>query len=264
MKSKIIFSIYNELPEGEIPTYKSEQFRKYRYYLERCKRLYAHNCGATFQLFSYDGTNYQDMQFYKIQLLEELADVYDEVLYLDFDVVPNTSESLFESLNLNKLCILEEHATDRLSQELEFKMACYKTDHRYGINEYLEKAEEKKQELRDENDEMHRWSKVLNKRDMLLDDFMPSRNDIIHNTGIIAGSSECIKQLKFTERLDHMKEICRVPNNEVFMSYIIELDGIQTKNLGTDWHRIHDDINTDIEGAKMIHFISKDFGVYFD
>ena len=47
-------------------------------------------------------TTYNIVNFYKIHLLYKLAQEYDEVLYLDFDVVPMKSDNFFERWDLSK------------------------------------------------------------------------------------------------------------------------------------------------------------------
>ena len=47
-------------------------------------------------------TTYNIVNFYKIHLLYELAKQYDEVLYLDFDVVPMQDVDFFEHWDLTK------------------------------------------------------------------------------------------------------------------------------------------------------------------
>jgi len=55
-------------------------------------------------------TGYEVINFYKIHLLNELAKEYDEILYLDFDAIPLTNESFFESWDLSKgMCVLNQN-----------------------------------------------------------------------------------------------------------------------------------------------------------
>ena len=53
-------------------------------------------------------TSYNIVNFYKIHLLYELSKKYDDILYLDFDVVPTTNQSFFDVWDLSKgICVLE-------------------------------------------------------------------------------------------------------------------------------------------------------------
>ena len=55
-----------------------------------------------------------------------------------------------------------------------------------------------------------------------------------------------------------MKSIASFDNNEVFLTYLIEKNDIQINNL-EDWHRVYDDLDMNIENAKMLHVINKRF-----
>ena len=48
---------------------------------------------------------------YQNTLWEELGKNIDNVLYFDFDVVPNTTESFFEKFDMNKICVHAPNAT---------------------------------------------------------------------------------------------------------------------------------------------------------
>ena len=45
---------------------------------------------------------YEIVNFYKIYLLDKLAEEYDEILYLDFDAIPVTNDNFFEYWDLTK------------------------------------------------------------------------------------------------------------------------------------------------------------------
>ena len=47
-------------------------------------------------------TTYNIVNFYKLDLLYTFSQMYDEVLYLDFDVVPMTNENFFKVWDLEK------------------------------------------------------------------------------------------------------------------------------------------------------------------
>jgi hypothetical protein len=47
-------------------------------------------------------TGYEIVNFYKIYLLDKLAEEYDEILYLDFDAIPVTNDNFFEYWDLTK------------------------------------------------------------------------------------------------------------------------------------------------------------------
>ena len=107
-------------------------------------------------------------------------------------------------------------------------------------------------------------------------------NNKCYNTGVVVGNSEIIKQINFTEQLDDMiellgeakednafpDEICKhfTPNNEVFMSYLIERDNIPHVDLTMNWNFIMDDIGTRTvdEQGELIHWVTKEFEYAFE
>ena len=119
--NRLIFSLYVEVPdeqfvdnvETNLNTKKqmSDNYKK----LIDCKRHYANSIGVDFIMVEkykdyYDEmkskypflTTYNIINFYKIYLLYKFSAKYDEILYLDFDVVPNTKENFFEVWDLSK------------------------------------------------------------------------------------------------------------------------------------------------------------------
>ena len=72
------------------------------------KKRYADHCLADYKLFEDFGdfetfsemSVYDNIQYYKLHLLKELAKEYDEVLYLDFDVIPMQPINFFAAFDL--------------------------------------------------------------------------------------------------------------------------------------------------------------------
>ena len=125
--SRVVFSLYIDIPKdeldlfdsniikkGEVPTNHrtKDQFKIHYGDLIATKEIYANKIGADFKMFEYDAdwivyseklkekypylTAYNIVNFYKIHLLYELSKNYDEILYLDFDVVPMKYDNFFE------------------------------------------------------------------------------------------------------------------------------------------------------------------------
>ena len=106
---KLIYSIYIEVPDNEFVdnqktnlNTKKELKENYQKLVD-CKKQYADSIGADFVLVNkydeyYDEmkgkypflTTYNIINFYKIFLLYKFSSKYDQMLYLVFDVVPNT------------------------------------------------------------------------------------------------------------------------------------------------------------------------------
>ena len=137
---RIVYSIYVDVPAVEhfstTSKNKNDSIEKasqtinafqghYDKLLEN-KKDYAKKIGAAFKMYTYDEkyksfeknilkffpelTGYEVINFYKIHILCELADVYDEILYLDFDAVPLTNESFFDAWDLSKgICVLHNN-----------------------------------------------------------------------------------------------------------------------------------------------------------
>ena len=130
--SRVIYSLYIDIPDKELdlfdknilrpqglPTnyYNKKQFRNNYRKLLANKKWYADNT-ADFLMFEYGPmykkfelqikrvypfiTTYNIVNFFKLKLLYELAKEYEEILYLDFDVVCLSKDNFFDNWNLNK------------------------------------------------------------------------------------------------------------------------------------------------------------------
>ena len=124
---RVIYSLYVDVPAKEHYGQSKQRndtvakakitvnaFKKHYKKLVESKRKYAKAIGASFVMFENDKryetyernlrkdfpqlTGYEIVNFYKIHLLYELAKKYDEILYLDFDAVPLTTDSFFAAL----------------------------------------------------------------------------------------------------------------------------------------------------------------------
>jgi len=130
---RIIYSFYIDIPKNELDIFDKnilkkdqkptnyvtkDQFKLNYSKLLACKQWYANQINVPFKLFEYDTdfiiykeqmqskypflTTYNIVNFYKLHLLYKLANEYDEILYLDFDVVPMKSDNFFEAWDLSK------------------------------------------------------------------------------------------------------------------------------------------------------------------
>ena len=110
----IIYSIYiknDDTSLRPIHQFTKLQLAKHYQKLIDVKQKYAKHCNAEFRLYENDtywqkfkkkftGYQFDIINLYKIHLWEELGKTYDNVLYFDFDVVPNTIESFFEKFDM--------------------------------------------------------------------------------------------------------------------------------------------------------------------
>tara|TARA_B100000085_G_C18536591_1_gene510268 strand:- start:293 stop:1147 length:855 start_codon:yes stop_codon:yes gene_type:complete len=272
---RVIYSLYVDIPVEEhygnskIKFDTTEKasvtvnaFKKHFKKLLDTKRHYANRLGADFLMFEYDNkyktfetnykllfpqlTGYEIINFYKIHLLYELAKKYDEILYLDFDAVPLTDESFFETWDLSKgICV-------------------------YNNNDHVEKRSTASHGIRSPS------AKYYNCQAMLLDKGHHPENDVI-NTGIIGARREDIFKLDFfgdfENTIDLMTKL-RFDNsglypqnildmfrydNETIFSYKKEINNINIQWLDSKWHYFLDKQKFIPEETKIVHAICKDF-----
>jgi hypothetical protein len=226
------------------------------------KITYAEYCEADFVMFEYDDqyktfeqnflkdypdfTGYEIINFYKIHLLYELSKKYDEILYLDFDVIPFTNESFFNSWDLSKgICV-------------------------YSNNEHVIKNARVNHSIRSPS------AKYYNCHAMLLEHGLNPKNDVI-NTGIIGARKEDIQKLDFfggfKDTIDLMTQLRTdisglYPqniidmfryDNETIFSFKREVNNIEIQWLDDKWHYFLDKQKFIPKDTKLVHCICKDF-----
>ena len=226
--SRVVFSLYIDIPKDELDLFDSNiikkgemptnhrtknQFKIHYGDLIATKQIYANKIGADFKMFEYDAdwivysenlkekypylTAYNIVNFYKIHLLYELSKNYDEILYLDFDVVPMKYDNFFEHWDLTKgIAVLNNN--NRI----------------YPVEEITDTS----QTIRSPS------SKYYNAQAMLFELGLSTKNDVI-NTGIIGVNKDHLDKLdyfnKFEDNLTLMKHLkiqtreeITYPNNE--------------------------------------------------
>ena len=272
--NRVIYSLYVDVPADEhYGKSKNEHdtvdkasitvnaFKKHYKKLIDCKRHYANTINADFIMFEqaqyqsfeknfkYDFpelTGYEIINFYKIHLLYELSKKYDEILYLDFDVIPLTKESFFDAWDLSKgICV-------------------------YSNNDKVEKKSTTNHSIRSPS------AKYFNCHAMLLEEGLNPDNDVI-NTGIICARGEDIVKLdffgKFKDTIDLMTKLKKDTSglypqnivdmfrydNETIFSYKREVNKVDIQWLDNKWHYFLDTQKFIPEDTKIVHTISKDF-----
>ena len=215
-------------------------------------------------MYSYcqEQNEYHVVNFYKLWKMEKLSEEYEEVLYVDFDVLFETGENFFEEHDLNK-----------------------------GIHVHLEDYHEEalKYVARWSNEKLYLRS-MINKyfiaHALCSHDFMSPRVPIT-NTGIIGASRKHIKQLDYFKNLeeilnnitffktdpdsmytDNIKETMDY-NNEPIYSYLLAKNNVPSVNINGPWHRILDHTVENRKqylslDRKMTHFITKRFEWHYN
>ena len=287
MKS-VIFSIYIKIPEEDLDnpgwyneegklqdTDKSKQTKDYfaKYYDKLKQRHidYARTLNVDYILHEYDNdyikyvsyfkknypqiSVYDIINFYKQELMKRYAHKYDEVCYLDFDVIPNTDESIFDVVKHDEFGCAETNREAEWGKTVETKW--YNTCIRNPSSKY--------------------W----NCHAMLNEIGLDPDTDVF-NTGIMVAASKMIKRLdyfgEFEEILDLMSKvkydkssmyphnIQRIFNydNETVFAFKRVVNNIKIKYLGNDWHHKVQDEKWYVfnENAKMYHVINKRFGKF--
>ena len=193
-------------------------------------------------------TTYNVVNFYKLNLLYELSKTYDEILYLDFDVVCLTKDNFFNNWNLDK------------------GIAVF--DNTFKVNT-METITKQTQTIRSPT------AKYYNAQAMLIEKGLSPINKVI-NTGIIGANKEHINKLKYFDDFDNdiktMKNL--TTNYDVFPKKIVDFFGYDNETLfsvklnehnvpvqwlDNQWHYFFDRQGFIPKDVKFVHAINKDF-----
>ena len=276
----IIFSIFIDIPEDkldnpgwyengvQVKTDKSLNTKNALYNnrveLERRQREYAESLNVEYRLLSNDKeykdfckymkdypmiSEYDIINFYKHWAMKNFAENYDQVCYLDFDVVPNTDENVF---NIIQSGFGVADSNDLAAWGKNISATKYNTCIRNPSSKY--------------------WNTYA----MLLEDGLEPENDVF-NTGIMVAGYNIIQELgyfhEFEKTLDlmtylkeeedsiHPPNIQRVFNydNETVFSYLVKKREIDIDWLPKEWHYIVDQPKKEMVDtrAKLYHVINK-------
>ena len=268
---RIIYSLYIDVPENEfvdnIETNLNtkKQFKENYIKLLANKQWYANQLNVDFKIFEYEDyieyynyfkkkypyiTTYNIINFYKLHLLCELSKSYDEILYLDFDVVCLTNENFFETWNLNKgICVYNNSS----------------------LVKTIEAITERSQTIRSPT------SKYYNTQAMLIEKGLNPKNKVI-NTGIIGANKNHINQLKYFDDFDNDLNIMTKlkSNYDIFPKKIVDFFGYDNETLfsvkliennvpvqwlDNHWHYFFDTQGFIPKDTKFVHTINKKFDI---
>jgi len=198
------------------------------------------------------GFEFAKVNLYKHHLMAELANEYDEVMYVDMDVVFNTDENVFEVHDLSKGI----HVKDQDDKIID-------KDKNSLLFEFIG--------LRSPTLKYH-----------ITKDLLDGEDNHVLNTGVMIGRSEDIQKIQFIKRMQeaidkvnslkvfkkskgtfNILNMSYYPNNESIFSYIVEKYNVPYVLLEEEWHNIYSETpRLGCEG-KIIHMVNKQFNRFF-
>ena len=191
---------------------------------------------------------------YKHHIMAELAEEFDEVMYVDMDVVFNTEKNVFDELDLSKGIHIQVQTHEVTSKDIEGVMFENIGNRSPTLKYHITK------------------------------DLLGGGGNHVMNTGIMIAKSAHIKKIKYIERLpsiieriqemrvsgvnDDKYKFLRMyyyPNNESIFSYIMESTDIPYEIMDERWHKIIKDTPQplDWDNIEIAHFIGKKFSMFF-
>lgn len=279
---RVIFSFYIDIPKEELDIFDKElpiiknkkalpinlitknRLKKHYVRLLIQKQVYAKKLGYDFKLFKYGPdwilfeqklkrehpylTTYNIVNFYKIHLLYELAKEYDEVLYLDFDVVPMQNIDFFEHWDLTKgIAVLNNNDRVLIPENV--------TDSSTTIRSPT--------------------AKFYNAQAMLFEKGLSTKNDVI-NTGIVGANAEHLNKLAyfkdFDKNLKLMTDLTKESDlhppklvkyfgwdNETLFAVKIKENNVPILWLDDKWHYFFSNQRHVPQKVILCHAINKDF-----
>ena len=107
-------SFFKEGDQLSKAQYSLQQFSTHKDRLIESKQKYAEHCDADFVLVEnvdqhFYADQFDSINFYKHHLIEKYCEQYDNILYLDFDVIPTTELSFFKTFDMHTVNV---HARD--------------------------------------------------------------------------------------------------------------------------------------------------------
>lgn len=285
--NKCIFSLYIDIDEDKFDRDKDlekniltkNQLSTHYNFLVDTHKKYALDCQADYHIFRNDDqykqyekyflenhpyiSHYNILNFYKIHLLYDLSSKYDEVVYFDLDIVPMTSESIFDlNFEKNGIAVRVNHEKDSNMYLRELK-----PEKIYQQEKWFEKTQ-RTHSVRSPT------AKYWNCRAMLIESGYSGDNDV-YNTGIVGAHRDHLEKLGYFDNFENdislMHSLTREegmwPNyiksrfgydNETLMSYKMILNNVEKLDLDDTWHYIMNNWSYIPNTAKLVHVINKD------
>lgn len=270
---RIVYSIWNDdMAPSHQPSFKIDQMKKYAIQIEESQAQYAKNMGAEYRLFSTKSNQYPDIQMDKICLLEKLADEYDELLYLDFDVIPmDGAPCIFDMVNLDEINMLPLYkyygnvGGNGRAPERENNFA------KWRVPDYMDTID---------FDPMNVYCKIAAKKSMMMIEHDVVGHDYVFNTGVVVAGCEVVKKLKFGENMQFMTDLVHeaiddtlfderiskhfTPNNECFITFLVESNNVPHNELSMAWNFIVESGTLNKQSCYLAHMVNKEFDQCFE
>jgi hypothetical protein len=282
--SKIIYSLYIDIPEEELDyqppylgetepkTFKTKRLlREYYEWIKTRHIEYANHCNIEYKLFEYDLTytrykewfnqkypmitSYNIVNFYKIHCLYELSKQYDEILYIDFDVIPLSNKIFFDHWDLSKGMAILTNRTQVDNSLLRIRK---------------DSVSDTKHSIRSPT------AKYWNTKALLIESNMSGINEV-YNTGIIGANYESLQKLDYWNNFDSIikrmtdlkdDKLSMYPShiqrlfgydNETIWSYKMKINNVNQQWLTPEWHHFMDKWNYIPANTNLVHVINKNF-----
>jgi hypothetical protein len=243
----VIYSFYIDIePNNSKHTNTKNKLKSYYSDLLNVKKEYAKKCNAEFIMFGQDEVydkfkseynlyEFDTLNFYKHFLYENLFEKYDNILYLDFDVIPNTNQSFFEEFDMSKINVRSVNSTieNTWPKDALIKKNKKRKTYDYIINTHFDKYS--------------MYIKALAKQSMIFTNDIYDVTYEVVNTGIICASSKQLKKIQLMKNLNNLIDLLNKakneeyfgntisslyePNNETFFTYLLEKNNIEWNNL---------------------------------
>ena len=281
-KKRLIFSIYINFSHagGDLKEYAPRHdLNLHASLISYLHKKYAEKCNADYKIVGYGDLfhdlenylkeikvhegEYQSIQHFKFYLLEKFAKEYDEIVYFDLDVVPNTDENIFDAFDFDKGILMHGFHDDRPENQ---------TNIEEGWLTYvpMKRSVAVKYAL------MKSLCKHRN---------IESNLSTVLNTGIMGFTSQQVQDMSYMKSLSWVGvDIWQIRtkgtnfyqeeienhfniNNESVVSFLISMHALPFQELGPNWHWVwnHRNNNAPIgSDAKLVHIINKQFNKFFN
>lgn len=287
--TRIVYSIYIDIPEDKLdaqPPHKGDkedknikakrEFAANVDWLVEKQQEYAKHINAEYKLFGYDNdyrnyqqwyydnhpyiTEYNIINFYKIHLMYKLKEHYDEILYLDVDVLPATDLDFFAENDLSDGVAIKKNAHG-MTMEREY-LARKQANYELGYSNGSVRSP---------------WAKWSNSMALCMYYGHPVKDIPVYNTGIVGINKYWLDKIdyfnNFDEILKDMKEL-KEETPSMWPSFVQDMFGWDNEtiwgvkchinNVPSNWldGRWHTFLNEDLpipSKSKLIHIINKNF-----